>query len=89
MPDHMAEDDMRTDEMRNDRKAHRARSTAAKGITSLLKAGRKGRFRVDSNLYVEIDESGHRNWGFRYSMDGKPRWMRLGAVDVTGKAGAG
>jgi len=34
-----------------------------------------------------MDENGRRNWGFRYSLDSKPRWMRLGAVDVTGKSG--
>ena len=83
----MSEDGVHApDNVRKDKTVRRERATAI-GIAALLKAGRKGRFRVDSDLYVEIDENDRRNWGFRYSLDSKPRWMRLGAVDVTGKSG--
>ena len=53
-------------------------------MTAILKRGKTGRCRVDNNLHLEIDPAGRRTWGFRFSITGRARWMRLGRVDGPG-----
>jgi len=41
---------------------------------------RRGKYRVDDNLYLRIGKGGRRSWLYRYQRGGDPHEMGLGAV---------
>jgi integrase len=49
---------------------------------------RSGLHADGGGLYLRITKSGSKNWVFRYTLRGQPRWMGLGPADLYGLAEA-
>ncbi len=47
-----------------------------------------GKHPLGENLYLQVSKSGTRSWIFRYTLDGKGRWMGLGSASVVSLAKA-
>src|SRR3954454_3728727 len=48
------------------------------------KAKRPGMYADGGGLYLRVTESGAKNWVFRFMLNGRPRWMGLGPLELYG-----
>jgi len=58
-----------------------ARQVGKLSAVTVNKTKAKGLYADGGNLYLQITESGSKSWLFRYMVDGKTRYMGLGAVN--------
>ena len=52
------------------------------------KAKRAGMYADGGGLYLRVTHSGSKNWVFRFMLNGRPRWMGIGALHTIGLAEA-
>jgi len=50
-------------------------------VPSVRAANKPGAYADGAGLYLRVSKWGTKSWGFRFSLDGKPRWMGLGSVN--------